>query len=60
MRISDIFQFDSPYWETLYCRFSQLSFEDELELYEMIDMDAPGDVVDDEGIDSSTGDILLS
>jgi hypothetical protein len=36
------------------------TFEDELELYEMIDMDAPGEIVDDEGIDSSTGDILLS
>lgn len=55
--LSDLFNFSSPYWSSLYDRFAALTFENELELYELIDMDADG--VDDE-FDDSTGVILVS
>ena len=55
--LSDLFNFSSEYWTSLYSRFAALTFEDELELYDLADMDADG--ISDE-FDDVTGVVLVS
>jgi hypothetical protein len=44
-------------WDSLYGRLAATGFEAELELLEQ---DAEGDPIDDEGLDLSTGAILMA
>jgi hypothetical protein len=48
------------YWDSLYGRPAATSFEAELEIYKLLGQDAEGDLVDDEGLDLSTGAILMA
>ncbi|KAF7763818.1 hypothetical protein Agabi119p4_8355 [Agaricus bisporus var. burnettii] len=59
IKIADLFQLESPYWESLYGRFAVLTLEDRLEFYELLDKDAEGELVDDEGLDLSIGAIVI-
>ncbi|XP_006458977.1 hypothetical protein AGABI2DRAFT_141639 [Agaricus bisporus var. bisporus H97] len=59
IKIADLFQLESPYWESLYGRFAVLTLEDRLEFYELLDKDAEGELVDDEGLDLSIGAIVM-
>jgi hypothetical protein len=38
--LSQLFAFDSTYWESIYGRFTTTSFEDELSMYELTNLDA--------------------
>lgn len=59
--IAELFDFRSAYWESLYTRFAGLSFEDELALYDLADLDAEGERDDEtEVVDDSTEFILTS
>jgi hypothetical protein len=41
--LSQLFAFDSTCWESIYGCFAAMSFEDELSMYELADLDAQGD-----------------
>ncbi|XP_006457415.1 hypothetical protein AGABI2DRAFT_123283 [Agaricus bisporus var. bisporus H97] len=59
IKIADLFQLESPYWKSLYGRFAVLTLEDRLEFYELLDKDAEGELVDDEGLDLSIGAVVM-
>ena len=56
--IPHLFDFTTDSWSSRYTHFAVLTFEEELELYDLLEMDAEGD--DDPGFDDTTEDILLS
>jgi hypothetical protein len=56
--IQELFDFGSQTWSSRYAYFANISFEDELELYELLDLDADGEM--DPDIDSGTQDILMA
>jgi hypothetical protein len=45
-------------WSSRYAHFANIAFEDELELYELLDLDAEGEM--DPDIDSGLQDILMA
>ena len=47
-KISDLFNFSNPLWSTRYSRFASMSFDEELELYDLLELDAQGDPEDDQ------------
>lgn len=57
--IDDLFDFEKKHWSELYENPSHagVSFDEELELYELLDFDADGEDVD-EDVDTFTGEIL--
>ena len=57
--IANIFNFGSSHWSSRYARFAALTFEEELELYDLLEMDAEGDDDPEAGFDDTTEDILL-
>jgi hypothetical protein len=57
--IANIFNFVSSHWSPRYARFAALTFEEELELYDLLEMDAEGDDDPEAGFDDTTEDILL-
>ncbi|PPQ82992.1 hypothetical protein CVT25_005295 [Psilocybe cyanescens] len=59
-KISEIFDFNNAAWCNRFSHFASLSFEDELALYELVDLDAAGDDDPDVdiGLDATTEDIL--
>jgi len=58
IRVSDLFNFDSTEWVNRYSHFANLSFDEELELYELLELDADGE--NDPDIDGTTQEILLN
>lgn len=58
--ITQLFNFTSNSWSSRYARFAALTFEEELELYDLLEMDGEGDEDPDAGFDDTTQDILLS
>jgi hypothetical protein len=58
--ISQLFDFTTHCWSSRYTRFAALTFEEELELYDLLELDAEGDDDPDAGFDDTTQDILLS
>jgi hypothetical protein len=57
--IHSLFDFSHTHWVEMYSRSSICSFDEELELYEMLDLDADGDEDVDVNVDEDTGDILM-
>ena len=57
--ISRLFNFASDSWSSWYARFAALTFEEELELYDLLEMDAEGDNDPEARFDDTTEDILL-
>lgn len=56
--VSDLFDFDNPYWSSTFHNSAIRTFNEELEIYELLDCDAEGD--DDElNIDETTTQALL-
>lgn len=56
--ISNLFDFEAKAWVDAFARSSIRSFEEELELYEMLDLDAEGEEDIDLNVDETTEDIL--
>jgi hypothetical protein len=42
-KISELFDFGSPLWSSRYSNFASMSFEEELELYDLLELDALGE-----------------
>ena len=57
--ISRLFDFTTNSWSSHYARFAALTFEEELELYDLLEMDAEGHNDPKSGFDYATQDILL-
>ena len=57
--ISELFDFTTDSWSSCYACFASLTFEEELELYNLLELDAEGDKDLDVGFDDTTQDILL-
>ena len=52
--------FSTDSWSTRYARFAALTFEEELELYDLLEMDVEGDNDPEVRFDDTTQDILLT
>ena len=59
LAISQLFNFTTNSWSSLYARFVALIFEKELELYDLLEMDAEGHSNPKSRFDDATQDILL-
>jgi hypothetical protein len=57
--IQALFDFDRSHWVDMYLKSSIRSFDEELQLYEMLDLDAEGEQDIDVDVDNDTGDILM-
>jgi hypothetical protein len=57
--IANLFNFGSSHWSSRYERFAALTFEEELDLYDLLEMDAEGDDDPEARFDDTTEDILL-
>ena len=42
-KISELFDFGNPLWSSHYSNFASMSFEEELELYDLLELDAIGE-----------------
>lgn len=62
IKISDLFDFTNSAWSNQHGAFARQTFEEELELYELLDRDAEGDedYSHQPSFDGTTEDILLS
>ena len=58
--ISRLFKISTDSWSTRYARFTALTFEEELELYDLLEMDVEGDNDPEVRFDDTTQDILLT
>jgi hypothetical protein len=59
VKLVELFNFMDPYWISQYERAAQHSFDEELELYELLDLDAEGEDQADIDVDNNTGEILI-
>ena len=50
--IKDLFDFTKSYWVEAYSKLAMRGLQDELELYELLDLDAEGDTVENEADDT--------
>ena len=50
--IRDLFDFTQSYWVEAYDKLAMWGLQDELELYELLDLDADGDTVENEANDT--------
>jgi hypothetical protein len=57
--IKFLFNFSHSHWVDMYSKSSIRSFDEELQLYEMLDLDAEGEDNVDVDVDDDTGDILM-
>jgi len=57
MRIQDIFDFSNPYWKELIKKTVTRTFDQELEFYNMLDLDADGEDLGAD-VDDLTGEVL--
>jgi hypothetical protein len=57
--IVSLFDFSRSHWVEMYSKSSIRSFDEELQLYEMLDLDADGEEDVDVNVDDDTGDILM-
>ena len=58
--LSELFDFSNAYWKKADSRISKRSIDDELELYQMLDLDAEGDIDDFDAADNlSHPDMIL-
>lgn len=54
-----LFNFEDEHWVNLYKKAAVRSSDEELEMYEILDIDANGEEKPDLNIDGNTGDILF-
>ena len=54
---ANLFNFTSDEWAKKYNRYMRIGYDEELELYDLLEMDAEGEVDD---LDDSTQDILMN
>lgn len=59
IEIQDLFDFDSKHWTGIYSETARRSFDEELAVYELLDLDAEGDIDVDLDVDGITGDTLI-
>lgn len=59
LKLSELFDFNDTHWVDLYEKALQHSFDEELEMYELLDLDADGEEDADINVDDSTGEILV-
>jgi hypothetical protein len=57
--IQELFDFRHAHWVDSYAKSARRNFDEELELYELLDLDAEGEEDVDVDIDDSTADILI-
>jgi hypothetical protein len=57
--IQALFDFKRSYWVEMFVKSSIRSFDEELQLYEMLDLDADGEQDIDVDVNDDTGDILM-
>ena len=60
-KISELFDFSNSLWSTRYSNFASMSFDEELELYDLLELDAVGEEdpeTADIDLDGTTQDIL--
>jgi len=57
--IKSLFDFSRSHWVDMYSKSSIRSFNEELQLYEMLDLDAEGEDNVDVDVDDNTEDILM-
>jgi len=57
--IKSLFDFSCSHWVDMYSKSSICSFNEELQLYEMLDLDAGGKDNAGVDVDDNTGDILM-
>jgi hypothetical protein len=55
--LKDLFDFTSDEWANQYNRYSRVGYDEELELYDLLEMDAEGEADD---LDDFTQDILMN
>ena len=56
--VEELFDFSRSHWVDLYAKTARRSFDEELKLYELLDLDAQGEDDVDLDVDDSTGAIL--
>ena len=54
-----LFDFSHFHWVEMFAKSSIRNFDKELQLYEMLDLDADGEEGVDVNVDNDTGDILM-
>jgi hypothetical protein len=59
-KITALFDFTRDYWVNIFSKSAQRSFQEELELYELLDLDEDGAGHTNVDVDDSTADALLS
>ena len=59
IKLSELFDFTQTHWVVMYAKSPLRSFDEELELYELLDLDATGEQDADLDVDGDTGDILI-
>ncbi|KAF5381398.1 hypothetical protein D9615_008423 [Tricholomella constricta] len=57
--ISELFDFSRTHWVDTYSHVAERSFDEELALYELLDLDADGEEDADIGVDDTMEDILI-
>ena len=57
-KITELFDFNSNDWSSRYGCFTDMTFKEELELYELLELDADGEI--DPDLDPATQEILLN
>ena len=55
--LANLFDFASDEWAKKYNRYTRIGYDEELELYDLLEMDAEGEVDD---LDDFTQDILMN
>jgi hypothetical protein len=58
IKLEELFDFTRTHWVAMYAKSPLRSFDEELELYELLDLDAVGEQDADLDVDDDTGDIL--
>jgi len=59
MKLVELFNFADHHWIQVYEKAVWRSFDEELELYELLDLDAEGEEEADVDVDDSTGELLI-
>lgn len=59
LKLTELFDFTRTHWTTMYEKGALRNFDEELELYELLDLDADGEDDTDVRVDGFTEDLLL-
>jgi hypothetical protein len=58
--LSNLLEFNSTYWESLFGQFTAVSFEQKFEMYELADLDVPGNNDDSYKVNDDSIEFILS